>query len=259
MDPNRTFSKEEVSKILSMASKIQNRKDLNQDKLALTVEDLQHIAEEVGIDRNSLDEAIRNAGTVGQDESFNWLGLSSTLHKELTLQGEMDDEAWEDFIQDVRKITGYIGKAGMVGKAYEWEQPESDTGVEKLFSLSPQQDSTKVRFFAQWRALEIISIGFSAFAGAGLGMFFINLLQTSGATLLTFPIVGALSVFGISRLIMKWYYDRQKTQYDQMVAAVEKSLRRSGARKTMLDELEHEQEQEQGQERGQRRSAEGTW
>lgn len=242
MDSNRTFSKEEISKILALASKIQTRKDLNQDKLALSVEDLQHIAEEVGIDRESLYEAIQVSGIPERDARFRWFRLSSTLLEDQTVAGELTDEAWEDVVQEIRRITGHIGKPAKVGSIYEWEQPESDTGVEKQLSVSPKQGKTKIRFIAQWKAYEIILVYFALFVGAGLGMFLFNLFRLSGASFFTLPILGGLAGLSLSRLYLKRYFEKQKNQYTQIVAAIEKRLRRGASKKTMLDEVELDQD-----------------
>lgn len=241
MDPNRTYSKEEISKILALASKIQNRKDVNRDEQVLTVEDLQHIAGEVGIDRDSLNEAINRTGSTGTEIEFQWFKLSSTILDDLTLNGEMTEEAWEDVVQEIRRITGYIGKPGKMGKAFEWEQPETDTGVEKHLSVSPQNGKTKIRFIAQWKAFEIITVGFTMFVGAGLGLYIFNFFQLTGAAFFTLPLFGGLFGFGLSRLFMKRYFEKQKSQYAQIVAAVEKRLQIGGAQKALLDEVELDQ------------------
>lgn len=247
MDPKRTFSKEEISKILALASKIQNQKDLNQDQMALSVEDLRHIAAEVGIDQESLDQAIDRAGSADPDATFRWFGLSSTIFDDFTLNGELTEEAWEDVVLEIRRITGYIGKPGKVGKAFEWEQPETDTGVEKHLSLSPKNGKTKIRYIAQWKAYEIIMVGTALFGGAGLGIFLFNLFQMSGAWFFTLPLLGSIAGFGLSRLFFKRYFEKQKSQYAQIVAAIKKRLRSSGAQKVLLDELEMGNDEERSQ------------
>lgn len=249
MDPNRTFSKEEISKILALASKIQTRKDLNQDQMALSVEDLRHIAAEVGIDRDSLEQAIDRASSAEPDTSFRWFGKSSTILDDMTLSGELAEEAWEDVVQEIRRITGHIGKPGKVGKAFEWEQPETDTGVEKHLSLSPQNGRTRIRYIAQWYALEVITVGVSMFAGAGLGIFLFELFQLSGASFFILPFLGILSGFGLSRLFMKRYFEKQMRQYAQIIEAIKKRLPRGEARKALLDEVESESDMERSRGR----------
>ena len=125
-----------------------------------------------------------------------------------------------------------------MGSIYEWEQPESETGVEKQLSVSPKQGKTKIRFIAQWKALEIIMVYFALFAGAGLGMFLFNLFQMSGAWFFTLPLLGSIAGFGLSRLYFKRYFEKQKSQYAQIVAAIVKRLKRAEDRKPLLDEVE---------------------
>ena len=238
MDSNRTYSKEEISKILALASKIQNRKDVTRDEQVLTVDDLRHIAEEVGIDQESLNQAIDKAGSSKRDATFRWFRQSSTILDDLTLTGEITDEVWEDVVQEIRHITGHIGKISKVGKTFEWEQSESDTGVEKHVSMSQQNGNTKIRFIAQWKASEIIMSGFAMFVGAGLGMFLFNFFQLTGATFFTLPLLGGVAGFGLARVFFKRYFKKQKMQFAQITAAVEKRLRQFGTKKIMLDEVE---------------------
>ncbi len=87
------------------------------------------------------------------------------------------------------------------------------------------------------------------FFGAGLGILLFEWLQLSGASFFILPFLGILSSFGLSRLIMKRYFEKQKSQYAQIVASIKKRLRSSGAQKALLDELEIGNDEERSQSR----------
>jgi hypothetical protein len=78
--------------------------------------------------------------------------------------------------------------------------------------------------------------------GGGLGMFLFNFLGLSGASFFTLPFLGSLAGLGTARLYLHNYFERQKSKFTQIVAAVEKRLRRGGTKKTMLDEVELDQD-----------------
>ncbi|MEX0721732.1 MAG: hypothetical protein WD059_13750 [Balneolaceae bacterium] len=59
MSDPKVYSRSDISKILSKASEIQTRKDLYSDQQGLNKAELLHIAEEVGIDKDVLIQALR--------------------------------------------------------------------------------------------------------------------------------------------------------------------------------------------------------
>lgn len=237
MDSNRTYSKEEISKILARASKIQTRKDLYGDEQGLTEEELLHIAEEVGIDKESLFEAIHSSGIPELDSEFNWFKSSSNIQNMQTVEGEISEESWEEIVQDIRRITGGIGKPNKVGKTFEWKQQIKEIGYKHL-SFNPRKGSTQIQYISEWSALELILSIVPFFIGAGFTGILLDGTAFPGFVYFIIPLLGGLSGTGLVRFYLKKYFKKQKTQFTRIVAAVGKRLRPGIKPEIQIDEEE---------------------
>ena len=148
MNTPRTFSKEEISQILAKASKIQAQKELYGDQQGLTEDELIHIAEEAGIDKDSLLEAIQLSDMPEPDSRFSRFMASHKIQDVHIAAGEIDEDTWEDVVQEIRRVTGGIGKISKVGKSFEWEQRLKEIGY-KHISFTPQDVHTKNQFVSK--------------------------------------------------------------------------------------------------------------
>lgn len=242
MVSNRTYSKEEISKILTRASKIQTRKDLYGDEQALTEEELVHIAEEVGINKESLFEAIHSSDIPELDSEFNWFKSSSNIQNMQTVEGEITEESWEKIVQDIRRITGGIGKLNKVGKIFEWKQRINEIGYKHL-SFIPQKGSTQIQYISEWSALELIQSIIPFFIGAGLTGILLDGTAFPGFIYFIIPLLGGLTGTGLVRFYLKKYFEKQKTQFSRIVAAAGKRLRPG-----ITPEIHIDKEEVRGQE-----------
>lgn len=224
MENKRTFSKEEISNILSKASKIQTRKDLYGEEQGLTEVELVHIAEEVGIDRESLLEAIHSADIPELDSEFKWITSSHKIQDVHITPGEIDEDTWEDVVQEIRRATGGIGKINKVGKSFEWEQRRREIGYRHI-SLTPQEGNTKIQFVSNWRQLMITSSFLSFIAGATLTGIFLDGTNYADIIYFLLPLLGGFGALGVGRFFLKRYFEKQKAQFRRIVAAIGKRIR----------------------------------
>ncbi len=223
MKNSRTFSKEEISKILSKASKIQARKDVYGDEAGLTEDELIHIAEEVGIDTDSLFEAIQSSDVPELDSDFNWITASSKIQDVHVVNGEINEETWEKVVQEIRRATGGIGKLNTVGKSFEWEQRMKEIGYRHI-SLTPENGTTKIQFVSNWRGLKIISSFLSFLAGAGITGIFLDGTNFADIVYFLLPLLGGSMALGVGRFYLKHYFEKQKSTFRDIVRSVSKTL-----------------------------------
>ena len=227
MSVNRQFSKTEISKILSKASEIQTQKDLYGSQDGLSTEELIELAKEVGIDKDSLIEAIERHDEPTQETSFNWLTGTSKLLESHTFTGEVSDENWEEIVREIRKATAGIGHVAKVGSSFEWEQRKRDFGY-KHISLTPENGKTTVQMVNYWSRFKVMA---TAFPILGTLVLFILFSKSLGYE----PNVGALLPFaglfgfGISRIILKSYFTKQKEQVKQLFISIGKKLGKTSA------------------------------
>ncbi len=224
MDESKTYSKKEISKILTKASEIQTAKDLYNDQEGLTEEELIHVAEEVGISKEALIEALYSVDEPDlDDQTYSFIKGTSRIQDVSTVEGEITDDQWEDLVLEIRKITGGIGKIDKVGRTYEWEQRKSDLGY-KHFSFTPKNGQTKIQMVSSWGPFKKIT-GFLSFFFAFI-VTLIALKEISGKqiALMIAPFVG-LGGFALSRFFLKSYYQKQKEQLAKLTSTLSKKIR----------------------------------
>ncbi|MAL16097.1 MAG: hypothetical protein CL670_12050 [Balneola sp.] len=223
MSDSKSYSKKEISKILTKASEIQVKKDLYEDQETLSEEDLIHIAEEVGISKEALQEALAKIGEPDLDEqTYNLIKGTSRIQDVSSVEGEINEDQWEDLVLEIRKITGGIGKINKVGNTYEWEQRKSDFGY-KHFSFTPKNGQTKIQMVSSWGPFKSLASFLSFFFGFIVAL--IAFKETSGKqfALMVAPFFG-LGGFAMSRFFLKSYYQKQKDQLSTLTASISKKI-----------------------------------
>lgn len=241
MDNKPTFSKEEISKILTKASKIQARKDLYGDQQGLTEDELLHIAEEAGIDKDSVQEAIQSAHMPELDSDFNWITASHKIQDVHITPGEIDEDTWEEIVQDIRQITGGIGKIHKVGKSFEWEQRIKEVGY-KHISLTPQDGNTKIQFVSNWRGMMILSSLLPFLAGAAIMGIFLDGTNFPDIVYILLPFLAGIGGLGMGRFYLKRYFEKQKSQFRRILSAIGKRIQPPGSPDIILEDSESQNE-----------------
>lgn len=242
MDNQRTFSKEQISKIIAKASKIQARKDLYGDEQGLTKEELIHIAKEVGIDSDSLFEAIYSSDLPELDSNFNWITASSKIQDVHIVKGEITQETWEEIVQEIRRVTGGIGKLNKVGKSFEWEQRLREVGY-KHISLTPENGTTKIQLVSNWRGLKFTSSMLSFIAGATITGIFLDGTNFTDIVYFLLPLGGGIGALGIGRFYLRHYFEKQKSIFRDILRSVSKTLNPAKEAEITIGEQEFNQEQ----------------
>jgi len=225
MSVNRQFSKTEISKILSKASEIQTQKDLYGSQEGLSTQELIELAKEVGIDKNSLLEAIERHQEPVQEKEFNWLTGTSKLLESHTFTGEITDNTWEEIVREIRKVTAGIGHVSKVGSAFEWEQRRRELGY-KHISLTPENGKTTVQMVSHWSRIKVMATAFPILGTLILFILFSKSLGYEPNVGVLLPFAGLFG-FGISRVILKSYFNKQKNQLKQIFQSIGKKLGKS--------------------------------
>lgn len=223
MPDQKLFSKKEISIILSKASEIQTQKDLYGDQEGLTENELIELAREVGIDKNSLLEAIQINNESNLDTSYNWIKATSRVQRIVNVDGTFNKEEWEEIVQEIRKVTGGIGKINRVGKSFEWEQRRSDIGY-KHFSFTPGKNKTKIQMVSSWGPLKFIGSLMSFFFGFIVVLLSLKSPLGKDTAVLLAPL-GGLAGLLASRFVLKSYYETQKAQLSGIVKLIANKLR----------------------------------
>ena len=237
MSDNHLYSKNEISKILKKASEIQTQKDLYGDRDGLTEEEIFELGKEVGIDKASLFEALNSVNDPELEKSFKWLESTSKIQSVSYVDGEISPELWEEVIQEIRKVTGGIGKSEQVGKSFEWEQRKREFGY-KHISLTPEKGKTKIQYVHNWSALKIPFLFLPAFFGAVFILVAFKGLGLPKSTSIMFAPLGSLVAFTGGLMFMKYYFNREKNRLRSMIGTISKKITSSKASSITIEDEE---------------------
>jgi hypothetical protein len=236
MGNDHIYTKKEISKILKKASEIQTQKDLYGDKDGLSEQEILELANEVGIDKASLLEAIHIHDKPDFDQEFKWSKVTSKLQEVSYVDGEMSSEQWEDIVQEIRKVTGGIGKSGKIGKSFEWEQRRREFGY-KHISLTPKDGKTKIQYVHNWTAMKIPLLFLPAFLGSVFMLVALKGLGMPKSTAVMFAPLGGLVAFTGGLTYLKYHYNKEKRRLKNMISAISKKITSSrGAKISIEDE-----------------------
>lgn len=121
----RRFSDEEVQELIRKALALQERSATTPQAghtrpEGLTIDDVRHIAAEVGIDPRFVEEAV-DGGLVDAERTGNWfVGAPYEWRFRETVAGEVDEKDWGRLIDAIRAEIGQKGEVQDVFGTLEW-------------------------------------------------------------------------------------------------------------------------------------------
>ncbi len=217
------FDKKEIQQILKKASEIQTQKDLYGDKEGLTRGELEVLAKEVGIDADSLNQAILNRESDSFNTYYNWIKGTSKVQAVQVIDGEVTKENWDEIIREIRKVIGGIGKDTNQRNSFEWEQRLKEIGYRHI-SLTPKDGKTTVQYVYHWKGLQFMSNMFGFIFPA---IFVAGSVADTGASVLMYLLIGGLAgLTGImtTRLFLKPYFEKQKKLMTETIQTISRKL-----------------------------------
>jgi hypothetical protein len=236
MNDQKIYSRKKISKILNRASEIQTQKDLYGDREGLTEEELVQLAEEVGIDKESLVTALQEDEINDFSQDYNWYKGTSRIQSVSSVDAEFTPEQWEEVIQEIRKVTGGIGKVTRNSTSYEWEQRRSDIGYKHL-TLTPKDGRTKLQMVTSWNALRTMAGFIGSFFGAILLLIIFKEAFSKQVGLMFAP-AGGFAGFLLSRVFLKGYYENQKKELNKLIQSLSAKIRSLGKGKITIEDQE---------------------
>ncbi len=167
MSNDRLYTEKEISKILKRAGEIQ-ASEREKVTVGLSLEEIQHLAEEVGLEPDIIANVAETIDIDQEEEStsfFDSLLMPTKLNIDHIIQGEIKEEDWPEVITLMEQITGKGGTSNKMGKLYEWICETNNT-TQKL-SMIPSEEQTKMIYngsFAKlamsWTIPIMVNVGF---------------------------------------------------------------------------------------------------
>lgn len=243
----KEYTQNQIREILTKASEIQRSKnELDSGRQGITSEELQEIAEEIGISEEVLNKAIKTVESRSNDQ-FNWLIGTGELQSSTIIEEEITDLQLDHLFPELNTFTGQKGTVEQLGKSYDWEQTENKLESVRRITVVPKDGKTKITQYVNWNEFRGAGLLLSAFLGAfGLAMF----LKTIGVpkpTYLLFSPLGALAGYFGFMGGLKFYFNKQKKKFESIMHLIADTLKRPAQHRMQMDDAPIEVESKQTQ------------
>jgi len=167
----RTYSEREVASIIERAVERQAETDQMEGAPGLTLDEIERLGQDAGIDPAHLRAAAQEMGTRGRTFSGT-SGMTRThVHVERWVDGPLIEEAWEDTVAYLRQhfgaeMSAVMGMGGnqvqQIGQAHEWTHT-SGLGVQTRVTVSPRGERTRLRI------TQLVGLSSTRVEGLGYG------------------------------------------------------------------------------------------
>jgi hypothetical protein len=147
-DLRRRYGDKEVGLILKRAADLQRQDPAGTAGGGLTVEELEEIAAEAGIDPSYLRRAAQEldiSATYLADEAPTLLtGAPLTVRLERTVVGELPESELDRLVPDIQQAADGHGQASLIGHTLTWRSNTSNTERSLLVDVSARDGQTHI-------------------------------------------------------------------------------------------------------------------
>ncbi len=189
------FSEKEVGQILAKAAALQSGTSGPANSTGTTLEELQKIAEEIGIHPEAV---IRASNEIGRARQTTVGASSRSVLLEQSIGGHLSEENWERIVTASRTAAGSAGSTQLTGDIREWTGATDSESL--LVGATNRQGRTHLKLLGDNRGAVAGTVMISII----LGMFFtmgalvLNIKLHTGAELTTASIFLAVMLVVLS-------------------------------------------------------------
>lgn len=223
MDINHRFNRDEISKILKRAAELEHNENIDDDSDGLTLQELQQVSKEVGIDPKYIQLALRELQTPTRSLTSNILGGPFKYNILEAAPGTLTEEEWEEVVSEIRRIHGGIGKTSKLGNTFEWEQRKQEIGYIQV-SLSPKKDHTKIHINANYRYYASMIYTFTGVFGTILLIKLFGSMGFSGISQAIAATLGATGILTTTRFYLSSWMKKKRKTYDKLIGRFQEML-----------------------------------
>ncbi|MEO1022184.1 MAG: hypothetical protein AAFW89_06525 [Bacteroidota bacterium] len=155
MGKDRLYTEKEISKIIKRAGELQAAES-SKTTIGLTLEEIQHIAQDVGLEPDIVAEVASQMDHEPEQEErsiFSPLLISTQLDMEEIIPLQLTEEEWPEVVSLMERVAGKTGASSKVGRMMEWISDSKHT-LYKL-SLFSGDDQSKVVIQANFNQLAL--------------------------------------------------------------------------------------------------------
>ena len=169
----RVYGEEEIGRILKRATELQVQEPTAPGAAGVTLDELEEIAAEAGIDPSFLRRAARELDTHRPGSTF-WskiVGDDLMLVREITLVGELADDGFERIVGVIQAGSREHGQPSLLGRTLTWRAETQSKNRTVQIVVSSRDGRTHVRMEENLTQMAGgIFAGSMAGFGVGVGM-----------------------------------------------------------------------------------------
>ncbi len=199
----RLYGEKEIGKILKRATELQHDEPPSPSVDSMTLQELEEVAVEAGIDPAYLRQAALEVDT-GAAEWSTWAKLAGeelVLVREIIVPGELREDGFERIVGVLERGTSEHGQVNLLGKTLTWRAESNKSRTIKV-TVASRDGQTSVRLEEDLRKLA--GEYFGVFGG-GAGTVGLAIGANVGIGLLG-AFVSGVGVFGLSYLGTRQIY-----------------------------------------------------
>jgi hypothetical protein len=149
MPSKRVYTDKEISAVLKRAAEL-HRTQRPTETSGLSLEELEQIGAEVGIDPDLVRAAARELDThepgKPSDTGFQWLGAPTSVDLERIVEGRITEAQWEEAVGEIQRSFGAAGETSQTGRTKEWVLRDQ-TGERAHVTVSPVGPQSRIRVY----------------------------------------------------------------------------------------------------------------
>lgn len=216
MEPSHRFSEPEIQEVFARAAAAQERADRDQAHLGLSMEELQSVGAEAGLDPAHVAAAARAVASGEPDDGRESLvGLPVGVRRAASLDVPPSDALWEHLVADVQETFSATGKTERIGASRIWRNGNLRV------TLSPSGDGARLRLQTNRREDTQRLLTASAINGALALIFAFTSAATNGNT----PMILATVAIGLAAMAVIRQFTWTNTRERQMEAVIARTQR----------------------------------
>mgnify|MGYP001820738624 CR=1 FL=1 len=205
----RLYGEQEIGRILKRATELQHQEPTAPTAAGVSLQELEEIASEAGIDPRYLRRAALEVDSGLHDSSI-WtrvVGDEIVLVRELTLPGELSEDGFERIVSVIQTHSKEHGQPSLLGQTLTWRAETASKTRTIQIVVTSRDGHTQIRLEENLTQLAVglfagTTSGFGVGLGVGVGVPMGTALLGSGL----FAIAAPIGALGISYIAARAIY-----------------------------------------------------
>ena len=218
------YTDKEIGALIQRATELQEASNVSSEE-HLTLEEIEHIAAEMGIDpRHLRTAAIEMEGGNTIPSTFRLLGGPFSVDQTRLVEGAVTEEQWEQVVLEARRLTGNVGQVSTFGQAKEWRHAIDKGLAYTHVTLHPKGDQTAIQVGKQYRGGALVAYMLAAVFSVTIAGIFMDGSGISDLNLNIVLCMSLLTAFLATRMALGFWTKRQQREVEQLADGVSRII-----------------------------------